>query len=179
MKSLILLGCLFVAAVAPAQKFISETSNVKFFSKATIEDISATNVKSMCLFNTASGEIAFVIPIREFQFEKSLMQEHFNEKYLETEKFPKSTFQGKLIGYVPDAKGSQEVRAQGKLTIHGVTRDVDIPGTADFDSHRVAFVSKFLVRLEDYSIPRPQVLWQNIAEAVEVSIDFILKPYEK
>ena len=106
-------------------------------------------------------------------------QEHFNEKYMETEKFPKSTFQGKLIGYSQEIKGAQQAHAQGKLTIHGVAKEVDIQGTVTFDQNHMTLASKFVVRLEDYNIQLPQILWQNIAETIEVSLDFTLKPYEK
>ncbi len=179
MKYIILLSSLWLPLGTMAQKFISEKSTVTFFSKATVEDISARNEKSVCLFDVATSNIAFSIPIREFQFEKALMQEHFNEKYMETEKFPKSTFQGQLIGYSQEVKGSQAAHAQGKLTIHGVTKEVDIPGTVSLDQNRMTVTSKFFVRLEDYSIQLPQILWQNIAETIEVSIEFTLKPYEK
>ncbi len=179
MKCLILLFCLCLPTSTLAQKFISESSTVMFFSKATVEDISARNEKSLCLLEVATGNIAFSIPIREFQFDKSLMQEHFNEKYMETEKFPKSTFQGKLIGYSQEIKGAQQAHAQGKLTIHGVAKEVDIQGTVTFDQNHMTLASKFVVRLEDYNIQLPQILWQNIAETIEVSLDFTLKPYEK
>ncbi len=179
MKYIILLFSLGLPLGTLAQKFISEKSAVTFFSKATVENISAKNEKSICLFDVATGNIAFSISIQDFQFEKSLMQEHFNEKYMETEKFPKSTFQGKLVGYSQEAKGSQPAHAQGKLTIHGVTKDVDIPGTVTYDQNRMILASKFVVLLEDYSIQLPQILWQNIAEAIEVSLEFTLKPYEK
>src|SRR5258708_3817109 len=97
MKSLIL-AFLSVASsfVCLAQKFSVEKSYVKFFSDASIEDITADNTKASSIFNEATGEVVFAIPIQEFQFAKSLMKEHFNEKYLESEKFPKATFQGKI-----------------------------------------------------------------------------------
>jgi polyisoprenoid-binding protein YceI len=162
-----------------AQKFISETSSVTFFSKASIEDIAARNEKSMAMFDAGSGDIAVSIPAKDFVFDKSLMQEHFNEKYMETEKYPKATFQGKVKGYAAGATGPQPVRAVGKLAIHGVTRDVDVPGTLEVKGDRIVLHAKFMVTLEDYNVKRPQVLWKNIAEAVEVTLDFTLKPHEK
>ncbi|MBL7851234.1 MAG: YceI family protein [Cyclobacteriaceae bacterium] len=170
-------------ALAPgpltAQKFISETSRVTFFSKATIEDIAAVNEKSIALFDAGSGDIAFSVPVKEFTFEKSLMREHFNEKYMETEKYPKATFQGKVTGYSLSATGPQPARAAGKLTVHGVTRDVEVAGTLEVKGDRLLLAAKFMVTLEDYKVKRPQVLWKNIAEAVEVTVDFTFKPNEK
>jgi polyisoprenoid-binding protein YceI len=95
---------------------------------------------------------------------------------METEKFPKATFQGKLVGVKAGAPGEQKVRAVGKLNIHGVTRDIDVPGTAEFNGGKLVTKSKFKVRLEDYSIKIPTLVWQNIAEEVEVRVDFTYKP---
>ena len=179
MKAIAVVMSFFLSHLAAGQKFIAETSKIVFFSDATIEDITAENTKSMSILDAGTGEIAFSIPIKEFQFDKSLMKEHFNEKYMETEIFSKSTFQGKITGYVSSATGSQAATAQGKLTIHGIVREVVIPGTIEFASNKVILKSKFKVKLEDYAVARPQLLWQNIAEEVEVTIDFTFKPYEK
>jgi len=179
MKKLTLLLCLALPPGVVAQKFISEKSTIFFFSKATIENIAARNEKAMAVFDTSTGEVAFSVPVKDFVFEKKLMQEHFNEKYLESEKFPKATFQGKLAGFDPSEAGTQNVRAQGRLAIHGVTKDVDIPGTLEKQGDRFVMNAKFIVTLTDYDVKRPQVLWQNIAEAVDVTIDFTLKPHEK
>lgn len=179
MKKLAWLLITLMPGWAAAQKFISETSNVTFYSKATIEDIAARNEKSMAMYDAGTGDIAVSIPVKDFVFEKSLMQEHFNEKYMETEKYPKATFQGKVKGNAAGATGPQQVRAAGKLSIHGVTRDVDVPGTLEVKGDRIVLNARFMVTLEDYNVKRPQVLWKNIAEAVEVTLDFTLKPHEK
>jgi polyisoprenoid-binding protein YceI len=104
------------------------------------------------------------------------MQEHFNEKYMDTEKFPKSTFQGKVTGYDANKSGVQNVKSNGKLTIHGETKEVEIPGTIEKQGDKLVMKSKFIVKLEDYKIAIPQLMWQNIAEQVEVTVDFSLKP---
>ena len=173
----LLLSCFSLTALA--QKFTVEKSLVTFFSDAAIEDITAKTTKSIGIFDLGSGEIAFNIPVKEFKFAKSQMQEHFNEKYMETEKFKSSTFEGKITGYDPNTSGPQPSKATGKLTIHGVTKEIEVPGTVEIDKDHVMLKSKFNVKLEDYSVPRPQILWQNIAEAVEVSVDFTFKPHEK
>jgi polyisoprenoid-binding protein YceI len=159
-----------------AQKFTTEKTFVSFFSDAAIEDITAENTKTVGVFNAATGDIAFSVPIKEYEFEKSLMKEHFNEKYMETEKFPKSTFQGKVTGYDPNASGVQQVSSIGKLSIHGQTHEVEIPGTIEKQGDKLIMKSKFIVKLEDYKIAIPQLLWQNIAEQVEVTVDFTFKP---
>ncbi len=170
---------LLIAGATQAQKFISEKSSVTFFSKATIEDIAAHNEKSMGLFDPTTGDAAFSIPIVEFQFERSLMKEHFNEKYMETEKYPKGTFQGKITGYTAGGAGAQKAQANGQLTLHGVTQKIDVQGTVEWKGDRIVLTAKFMVKLEDYKIKIPTLLFKNIAESVEVSIDFTLMPYEK
>jgi hypothetical protein len=164
-----------LASVSTAQKFTTEKSNVTFFSSATIEDIKAENIKSVSIYNQETSDVAFSIPIKDFEFDKSLMKEHFNEKYMDTEKYPKATFQGKFSGF-GSGTGAQRVQAKGKLTIHGVTREVEIPGTMEWVAGKINAMAKFKVKLEDYKIKIPQLLWQNIAEEVEVTVEFTYKP---
>jgi polyisoprenoid-binding protein YceI len=159
-----------------AQKYAVEKSFISFYSHATIEDITAENKKSSSIFNASTGDIVFSIPISEFQFAKSLMQEHFNEKYMESDKYPKSTFQGKIAGFDPAASGPQQLKATGKLSIHGVTKEVEIPGTLEKKNDKLLLKSKFIVKLADYKIEIPQLLWQNIAEQVDVTAEFEYKP---
>jgi polyisoprenoid-binding protein YceI len=159
-----------------AQKYVSTEGVITFFSSATLEDIKADNKKITSLFNASTKEIAFSVPINQFQFAKKLMQEHFNEKYMESHKYPKSIFSGKLEDFSEDRTGLQRVRAVGKLTIHGVTRQVTIPGTVEVRPDGMVMKSKFMVKVEDYKIKIPRVLWQNIAEEVEVTVDLTYKP---
>jgi polyisoprenoid-binding protein YceI len=95
---------------------------------------------------------------------------------MESEKYPKSSFQGKIGGYDPADNSVQNVQAKGKLTIHGVTRDVDVPGTLLINGNTVNVQSKFMVKLEDYNVKVPQIVWQNIAQEVEVTVQFSYRP---
>lgn len=160
-----------LSATTYAQKFTSDRGYVKFYSHAAIEDITAKNEKVTALFDLATGSIAFVVPINQFVFAKSLMQEHFNEKYMESERYPKSTFQGRIVGYNADVAGEQSVTAQGKLTIHGVTQEVNIPGQITRTDKGVNMAAKFMVELKDYKVEIPRLMWQNIAERVEVTLE--------
>ncbi len=162
-----------------AQKYGIEKSHVEFYSHATIEDIKADNAKASGLFNSETSDVVFSIPITEFQFAKSLMQEHFNEKYMESDKYPKSTFQGKVTGFDAKSTAEQQVHAVGKLSIHGVSKEVDIPGTIARNGDHWIVHAKFPVKLADYNIAIPQLLWQNIAEQVDVTVDFDFKPQSK
>ena len=174
MKKLIFAGLFIVSHVACAQKYMSETSTITFFSDASLEDIAATNKKSVSLFDVTQN-IAFSIPMKEFMFDKSLMQEHFNEKYVESEKFPKATFEGKVSGFDASKSGVQHVIASGKMTIHGKTKPVEIPGTLEMVQGKLQLKTKFMVKLEDYEVSIPKLLWQKIAEEVEVSMDVLYK----
>ncbi|MBN8652748.1 MAG: YceI family protein [Cytophagales bacterium] len=159
-----------------AQKYSLEKSKVVFFSDAAIEDIRAENTKTLSIYNAETNDVAFSIPIKYFQFENATMQEHFNEKYLESEKFPKATFQGKFSSFNPDVDQPQAVTATGKLTIHGVTREVEIPGTIQIVDKKLLAKATFMIKLADYNIKIPQLLWQKIAEQVEATVEFTYKP---
>src|SRR5689334_4180471 len=115
---ILLLSCI---AVTNAQTvFIADTGKVTFYSYAPIEDIDATSTQVNSIYNSVNGEIAFMIPMRTFTFKKALMQEHFNEKYMESDKYPHATFKGKVNEKVDVTKpGKYPVSATGTLTIHG------------------------------------------------------------
>jgi polyisoprenoid-binding protein YceI len=170
----IFIAVLFTGTVN-AQKLVSEQGTVSFFSHATLEDIAAVNEKALSIFNTFTGEIVFSIPIAEFRFDRSLMEEHFNEKYMHTDKYPKSTFQGKIQNFKAEATDAQLVNAIGKLSMHGVTKDVTIAGTAQKVNNKWQLKSKFPLKLEDYNVEIPQLLWEKIAETVEVTVEFTYK----
>lgn len=157
-------------------RFGAESAKLTFFSDGAIEDIRAVNSKVTSIFDGNKGDIAFLVRVKDFQFEKKLMQIHFNEKFLESEKYPKSTFLGNVLGYNPSKTGAQQVVAVGKLFIHGVTREIKIPGTLEKKGSNLYLKSKFLLRLSDYNISIPQIVWQNIAEEVEVQVDLSFTP---
>lgn len=158
-----------------AQQFKSVEGHVTFFSDAAIEDIAATNEKATSIFNLSTGEIAFLITITDFQFEKSLMREHFNEKYMESNKFPKATFKGKVMGFDQNVAGVQQVSAKGTISIHGRSKEIDVKGSMEKQGSLLLLKSTFMVELEDFEIKIPKLLWQNIAERVEVKVDFTYK----
>lgn len=177
MRFFIILILLFVHFSCFSQKYVSEKGNVMFFSSALLEDIEARNQKARSVFNAATGEIVFSIPIKEFKFRKSLMQEHFNEKYMESDKYPKGTFSGIIKDFTPGAANPGTI-AEGEFEIHGVKKKVSIPGMLDLRNGKLKLESKFVIKLEDYDIEIPTLLFQNIAEEVEVTISFEYKIHE-
>ncbi|MFY0686817.1 MAG: YceI family protein [Cyclobacteriaceae bacterium] len=178
MRFLLLLVLVLVFTVGQAQQYVSTESYIRFYSDGVVEDIEAVNQKGKSVIDISSGEMAFSIPIDAFQFEKELMQEHFNENYLESDKYPKSTFKGVIENFAAK-EGSQRVTAIGELTIHGVSRDIVAEGSIISDANEVTIESVFTVRLEDYKIKIPKAVFYNIAEEVEVTIKFTYAPYKK
>ncbi len=172
MKVVMIWVLLFSYNISSAQSFKSTKSEITFFSSAPLEDIQATNAKATSLFNGETGAIAFIIPNHAFQFRKSLMQQHFNENYMESAKYPRSTFEGKLTDYDLTVSGTQEAFAEGKMTIHGVTKHVKIKGHLIYESGRLILESKFPLKVADYDIEIPKVVFYNIAEEVEVTVLF-------
>lgn len=157
---------------AYAQKYKSESSSITFYSEAAIENITATNTEASSIFNSETGEIAFLVPIKHFQFDKSLMQQHFNEKYMESHKFPMASFEGTIVELERALDGKPQVQAVGRLSIHGETQIIRPDGLLFLENGKVIITSVFVVRLADYGIKIPKLLWQNIAEQVEVTVKF-------
>ena len=172
-----LLLFLIFCHTAQAQKYISKSSTIDFFSSAPLEDIQAVNQHATSILDLGTNEIVFSVPIRNFEFQKSLMKKHFNENYMESDKYPKATFRGKIIG-LEQLEGIYRARAVGKLAIHGKTKEVDITGEVHKKADEIILTTKFQVLLKDYNIKIPKILFSNIAESVEVSVEFKYKPYE-
>jgi len=156
-----------------AQKYITRNGYIGFFSHTPLEDIKADNNQVAGVLDISTGEIAFQVLIRSFRFEKALMEEHFNENYLESEKFPKSTFTGKIMdpASVDFSKtGVYDVTVEGDLTIHGVTKKVSAKGSIEVTSGEINANSKFIIVPEDYNIKIPNVVRNNIAKTIEVTV---------
>jgi polyisoprenoid-binding protein YceI len=161
-------------ADASAQRFMSRTGRVTFYSSTPLENIEAINNEAACVIDGATGEVAFIVPIRSFKFEKELMQEHFNENYMESDKYPKSEFKGRITdlqGANFGKDGSYKVHVAGKLTMHGVTRDISTPGTITVKGGAATTFTKFMVQPADYGIKIPKLVAGKIAEAIEVTVN--------
>lgn len=154
-----------------SQRYIAEHGLISFYSDAPVEDITATNNNVTSIFTASTGAIAFSVPISDFEFEKKLMKEHFNDKYMESTRFPRSTFAGTIAGYSMTTTGQQRVRAQGKLTIHGIVKDIDVPGSFEVSNGTIKMKTRFNVLVADYGIKIPQILWQNISDQIQVTVD--------
>lgn len=171
-----ILGMTFGKDNLMAQQYRTNSSSVHFFSDAPMEDIEATNTSGRSAMNISSGDVVFSVPIRSFMFEKSLMQEHFNENYMESDQYPEAIFKGNITGYDPLSPGWQKAYASGIMEIHGQTRNISVEGRIRIGEESVQVEAQFPVRLADYKIKIPKVVFYNIAEIVDVTIAF---NYEK
>jgi polyisoprenoid-binding protein YceI len=177
----IILALLVFAAAAPAyaQKYMTRTGKISFFSSTPLENIEAVNNEAAAVVDTKSGEVVFQVPVKSFKFEKELMQEHFNENYMESDKYPKSDFKGTIanpetVNWAKD--GVYKTTVKGKLTMHGTTNDVSVPGTVTIKGGTATIDAKFKVKPTDYKIKIPAVVQGKIAEQIEITISSILKP---
>ncbi len=179
MKRLLLVWAvwLLIAPALQAQKYHVTGGFIKFYSEELLEDIEAVKKQAKGLLDSASGQLAFVVPIEGFVFEKALMQEHFNEKYMESDKYPQATFSGHIVDY--QAGESGKVWADGDMTIHGVKRHIKVAGAIRFADDKVLINSVFMVKLADYGIEVPELMFQKIAEEVEVTVSLTLKQAQK
>jgi polyisoprenoid-binding protein YceI len=156
-----------------AQKFYTKNGLVSFYSKAPVEDIQADNNEVLSVINTATGDVQFSLLNTGFHFKKALMEEHFNEDYMESDKYPKSTFKGKItnlseVNFTKD--GTYNVTVAGDLTMHGVTNKVTATGTITIKGGAISATSKFKIQLADYKITIPSVVKNNIAETIEITV---------
>ncbi len=155
-------------------RYATRAGHIKFFSGTPMENIEADNRKVSSVFDATSSAIEFAALIKAFEFDKALMQEHFNENYMESNTYPKATFKGKVTG-LPDGAmakpGTYPVTATGDLTIHGVAKPVSIPGTITVhDDGTLKLSSKFNVKPEDHGIKIPGMVRDNIAKEIEVTV---------
>ena len=153
---------------------------ISFFSKAPLEDIEAVNKGASIVFKSSTGDLQMSVSIQNFKFKNALMEEHFNENYMETEKYPKCVFKGKIneaIDYSKD--GENKVTVTGKMELHGVTKDVTINGTLTKSGNEFKLYSKFQIKVADYNIKVPSMYVKNIAEVVDVTFNSVLEPFKK
>ncbi|KAA0990835.1 YceI family protein [Dyadobacter aurulentus] len=162
--------------IAQGSKFSTSAGNTKFSSETPLENINAENKKSQAILNTANGEMAIRMNMRDFVFPNKLMQEHFNENYIESDKYPTATFSGK-IDNVPDFSkdGQYDVAAIGKFTVHGVTKERKLKGKLKVEGDKITITSNFEVPLTDHKIEIPQVVFVKIAQVIQVKAEYVLR----
>ena len=156
------------------ERYMTRNGHVAFFSATPMENIEANNHKVTSVWDATAGAMQFAVLIKAFEFEKALMQEHFNENYMESNTFPKAEFKGKLAGVTAEQlkkPGTYDVSVSGDLTIHGVAKPVTAKGKVIVDaSGAISAASDFIVRPEDHGIKIPGMVRKNIAEEITVKV---------
>ena len=173
-------AALSITSVFSQDIFTSSNAKVSFYSKTPVQDIDGTTNKANALLNKATKQVYFKIQNTTFQFREKLMQEHFNENYMESDKYPVSDFNGKIIEDIDFTKsGNQKVTIVGILNIHGKKKEYKIFGTLSINENGLVLTSDFKIKLADHGVEIPTVVFTKIAEQLDVKVSANYKPYKK
>lgn len=179
-KTIFALSLLFAACTVHAQeKFYTKSGMINFYSKAPVENIEAVNKSVTCVLDTKSGALQFAVLMKGFEFQKALMQDHFNENYIESDKYPLGEFKGQIdnpsaIDFTKD--GAYTVAVKGKLTLHGISKDVEAKGKIAVQGGKLLTSSDFIILLSDYSIKIPGLVEKNISNNITITVNCALEP---
>jgi polyisoprenoid-binding protein YceI len=162
------------SALYSQDKKITKDGHIWFFSHTSVEDIEAHSHQAAAVYKIAKDSIAIVVPMMSFEFKKTLMQEHFNENYMESAKYPKAKF----LGLITNSKeinlskdGTYKVSVDGKLTMHNVTKNVKADGTIEVKGGKITMKSKFSVAPKDYNVVVESRFSGNIAPSIDVNVE--------
>ena len=168
---------LFFSVILYSQKYSTKNGEIHFVASVPLfEDVDAKNNSTVIVFNTDNGGIASIAMVKNFKFKVSLMEEHFNENYAESAKYPKTTFTGLVNNFKKEelSKTPKEYIITGKLNFHGVENQVQSKAKIYLKDNQILIVGKFVVKPKDYKIVIPSVVSKKIAENVEVEYKFEL-----
>jgi polyisoprenoid-binding protein YceI len=188
MKSLAILVISLVVGnfqAAYAQKFFTKEAKISFDAEGVMDDleeIKANTNTAVCVFDQSTGKMEWSVLMKSFAFKNALMQEHFNENYVESSKFPKAKFTGQIenADAVNFSKpGSYPVIVSGQMTIHGISKNISEKGTVKVESNGLRLDSEMMVLLSDYGIKIPSLVGDKLSNEVHVSIQAELKPFKK
>jgi hypothetical protein len=161
-----------------SQKMMTTSGEIKFeASMPAFEEVKALNNSVSCLFNTETGEIASLVLIKGFRFKLPLMEEHFNENYIESDQFPKATFKGKVVNFEMAKLGftKETFDVEGDLTIRGVTKKVKSKINFIQSGDKLVATSSFIIKVSDFGIKIPSIVKNKIAETVTIDLKFGLE----
>ncbi len=179
-KSFVVPLLLFASITSRAQIFVGSDCSVSFFSATSMENIDAVNKAVKPVLNSSTGELLFRIQNTAFKFKSQLMEDHFNENYMESDKFPKAFFKGKLKTDKPvllQTENSYSANAEGILTIHGVSKQVLVPVTVNSKNGVISSKASFAVLLADYKITVPSIVADKINQLINISV--LVPAYKK
>ncbi len=164
--------------VSAQGKFLTKDGYVSFFSHSVVEDIKADNNQVLSIVDSDTGEIAIQLLMRSFMFKKALMQEHFNENYVESYKYPKATFSGKIMKFneLEELKGETEI--VGTLNVHGRDKEISTKVNVEINEDEIILKGDFYVEVADFDIKIPAIVENNIAKTIKVNFELRHKPYK-
>jgi polyisoprenoid-binding protein YceI len=170
-KSIITLVFALSGMISYGQLYLTRSGFIGFYSKTSVEDIKAENNQVYAVVDIGAKNLAFTTLVKGFIFPKELMQEHFNENYMESDKYPKASFSGSFTGDIDLKKdGVYPVMVKGRLTLHNTTQDVAIPATLEVKAGQILGQSQFNIKPEDYHIDIPSLVREKIAKELTVSV---------
>lgn len=172
---------LFAGSMISAQRYFTKSGSIGFdaTSPSSPEKIEGTNRSATCVMDAKSGAIQFAVLMKGFAFERALMEEHFNENYVESHKFPKAEFKGKVkdsdeIDFLKD--GTYTVKVKGDLTMHGKTREVETTGKIQVTGGKIKASAEFQVQLSDFDISIPGLVADKVSKTAKISVACSLEP---
>ncbi len=178
----IALSLLIVTTSAFSQgKFITKNAYISFYSSTPLEDILGESNEAVTILNGETGEIAFQALMTTFHFKRALMEEHFNENYMESTKFPKAKFNGKIEGFKKEMLTSPvaEVKVSGTLSLHGVDKQISVPAKLGIENGKLVGNTKFNVVPEDFGITIPSLVRDKIGKEMEITVKAEYQPYRQ
>jgi len=160
-------------------KFYTKTGSISFYSKTKMEDIEAHHRSVTCVLDTKNGTVQFAVLMKGFEFRKALMQEHFNENYVESDKYPKAQFKGQVtnsssIDYTKE--GTYPAKIKGTLTIHGEEKEVETDGMITVKDEKIGTAAEFQIAIADYKISVPALVKDNISKNISIKVSCSLEP---
>jgi hypothetical protein len=158
------------------KKFSSDKGELSFTSNAKLELINATSKRVLGILDPSNGQFAFIVKVKSFEgFNSGLQQQHFNDKYMESDKFYDATYSGKILDPIDYTKdGTYDVRAKGSLVVHGKKQERTIPGKIQIEKGVLTITSDFQVALADHDIPIPEIVSQKIATVIMVKLNVLM-----
>jgi len=177
--SLFLIAVILSTTLLAQDKFFTKNGKLSFFSKAPLEDIEATNNAVTAVLDAKSGDLQFAVLMKGFEFQKALMEEHFNENYAESDKFPKAVFKGAVINnnainYSKDGEYTAVVK--GVLNMHGQSKEVESKGKVIVKAGKLVTDAKFNIQLSDFNISIPSLVKDKISNTIQIDVDCTMEP---
>lgn len=169
---------LFAGVLSAQDKYITKEGYVSFFSHSIVEDIKADNNQVLSVLDVKTGEIAIQLLMRSFMFKKALMQEHFNENYVQSYKYPKATFSGEILNFPDMTEENSETEIIGTLTVHGREKEIRTKVDIKITSDEIVLTGDFKVEVADFDIKIPAIVANNIAKTIKVSFELHHIPYQ-